>query len=63
MPDDDILGLVPVVVEGHDSDSPVAPVNASDGIVLEIADVRILVPAEFAPDHLGQVLSAIRAST
>ena len=63
MPDDDILGLVPVVVEGHEGDARVARRNESDGIVLEIEGVRVLVPAKFAPDHLGRVLSAIKAST
>ncbi len=56
MPHDDILGVVPVVIESRDSDGGVALGNESDGIVLEIEGVRVLVPARFAPDHLGRVV-------
>lgn len=63
MPDDDILGLVPVVVEarsdGGGGDHPTFP---SGAIVLEIDGVRVTVPPGFDPDHLGRVISAVRAS-
>jgi transposase len=64
MPEDDMLGLVPVVVEAgggwRGGDHSTAP---SDTIVLEIDGVRVIVPADFDADHLGQVITAIRAST
>ena len=64
MPDDDMLGLVPVVVEasggGRGGDHSTAP---SDAIMLEIDSVRVIVPAGFDADHLGQVITAIKAST
>jgi transposase len=63
MPDDDILGLAPVVVEEHADESGLATAKEGDAIILEVKGVRVLVPARFAPDHLGRVLSAIRAST
>lgn len=62
MPDDDMLGLVPVVVEAGGGDGERTPPEASDMIVLEIEDVRVLVPAVFDPDHLGRVIAALRAA-
>lgn len=57
------LGWCLLSLKGHEGDARVARRNESDGIVLEIEGVRVLVPAKFAPDHLGRVLSAIKAST
>ena len=63
MPDDDVLGLVPVVIDassgGGEGDRPIAP---SGAITLEVDRVRILVPPRFDADHLGRVIAAIRAS-
>ena len=64
MPEDDMLGLVPVVVEACNGegggDHPSVP---SDTIVLEIDGVSVIVPAGFDADHLGQLITVIRAST
>ena len=53
-----------VVVEasggGRGGDHSTAP---SDAIVLEIEGVRVIVPAGFDADHLGQVITVIRALT
>lgn len=62
MPDDDMLGLVPVVVETGGSDGGDTPPDAADAIVIEIKDVRVLVPPGFDPDHLGCVIAALRSA-
>ncbi len=62
MPDDDMLGLVPVVVEAGGRDGGYVPPDATDGIVLEVDSVRVLVPAAFDPDHLGRVIAALRSA-
>ena len=61
MPDDDMLGLVPVVVETGGSDDGGTPSDAGGTIVLEIDCARVLVPTGFDPEHLGRVISALRA--
>lgn len=62
MPDDDILGLVPVVVEAAGGNGGAVPPDTNEAIVLEIDGVRVLVPAMFDPDHLGRVVAAVRAA-
>lgn len=62
MPEDDMLGLVPVVIEARGGAGREVPPDASDAIVLEIDGVRVSVPPGFAPDHLGRVIAAVRAS-
>ncbi len=58
MPEDDLLGLVPIVVsggsggEGRTSNGP--------AIELEISGVRAIVPVGFDADHLSRVIAAIR---
>jgi transposase len=62
MPDDDALGLVPVLVA---DDGVVRGYNGGDAseIGIDIAGVRISVPVGFDPDHLGQVIAAIRSKS
>jgi transposase len=62
MPDDDILGLVPVVIEAGSGDSGQMPPDAAGMIVLEVDCVRVLVPTGFDPEHLGRVIAALRAA-
>ena len=61
IPDDEMLGLVPVVVATGGSDGGGTPPDAADAIVIEIKAVRVLVPPGFDPDHLGRVIAAIRS--
>lgn len=63
MPDDDMLGLVPVVVEAGGGDGGHMPPDAPGTIVLEIDGVRMLVPTGFDPEHLGRVIAALRAAS
>lgn len=62
MPDDDMLGLVPVVVASGVGDGGRTPPDTSEAIVLEIDGVRVLVPVVFDPDHLGRVIAALRSA-
>ena len=63
MPDDEMLGLVPVVVEAGGGDGGQMPPDAPGTIVLEIDGVRVLVPTGFDPGHLGRVIAALRAAS
>ncbi|WP_239479824.1 hypothetical protein [Actibacterium sp. 188UL27-1] len=63
MPDDDMLGLVPVVVEARGGDSGRMPPDAPDAIVLEVNGVRVSVLPGFDRDHLGHVIAALKASS
>ena len=63
MPEDDMLGLVPVVVEAGGEDGGGAPPDAPEPIVLEIEGVRIVVPPGFDCDHLRRVIAALRAAS
>lgn len=62
MPDDDMLGLVPVVVEVGGGDGGRTPPEAPDAIFLEVGGVRISVPPGFDSNHLGRVIAALRAA-
>lgn len=62
MPDDDMLGLVPVVVEAGGGYGGHKPPDTSEAIVLEVEGVRMLVPEVFDPDHLGRVIATLRAA-
>ena len=62
MPDDDLLGLVPVVVEADSGNDRTLTEQAPDVIVLEVEDVRVNVPSDFDPEHLGRVIAVLRAS-
>lgn len=62
MPDDDMLGLVPVVVGSGVGDGGRTPPDTSEAIVLEIYGVRVLVPVVFDPAHLGRVIAALRSA-
>ncbi len=64
MPDDDVLGLVPVVVEaGSGSGGGDEPTDERCVIVLEIAGVRVAVRPGFDPAHLSRVIAAVRAAS
>lgn len=61
MPEDDALGLVPIVVAGG---GPVGgAVHPDSALVLEIGSVKIVVPAGFDPGHLGRVIAAVRCAS
>lgn len=64
MPDDDALGLVPVIVDpvGGDGGGD-RPCASSDTIALEISGVRVLVPPGFDAGHLSRVIAALRAAS
>ena len=60
MPEDEALGLVPILVEGVDRDRAEPPAGGT--LTLEVGDVRILVPGDFDPGHLGRVIAALRSA-
>lgn len=60
MPDDEALGLVPILVEGGDRGRAEPPAGGT--LTLEVEGVRILVPADFDPGHLGRVIAALRSA-
>ena len=61
MPEDDALGLVPVLVGGGDDggDGSMDP----GAIEIVVAGVTIRVGADFAPGHLARVIAAVRAAS
>jgi transposase len=61
MPEDDALGLVPILVAGGGERGGVG--GSADALALEIGGVRILVPADFDAGHLGRVIAAIRSAS
>ena len=63
MPDDDMLGLVPVVVSSADDDSSDGGEPREGGaLVLVVDDVRIIVPLDFDADHLRRVITSVRTA-
>lgn len=60
MPEDEALGLVPIVVDGVDQGGAEPPAGCM--LTLEVGSVRILVPADFDPGHLGRVIAALRSA-
>ena len=58
MPEDDALGLVPVLVSGDGGSREDRGGSAT--IELRVRDVCILVPSSFDPVHLGRVIAAVR---
>ena len=60
MPEDEALGLVPILVDGGDRDRAEPPAGGT--LTLEVGRVRILVPVDFDPGHLGRVLAALRSA-
>ena len=60
MPEDEALGLVPILVEGDDRGRAEPPAEGT--LTLEVGGVRILVPADFDPGHLGRVIAALRSA-
>ena len=61
MPDDDALGLVPVVVSGGENGDRMGGDPCDAAIELDIEGVRVRVPTGFDPDDLSRVIAAIRA--
>jgi len=60
MPEDEVLGLVPILVDGDDRARAEPPAGGT--LTLEVGGVRILVPADFDPGHLGRVIAALRSA-
>ena len=60
MPEDEVLGLVPILVEGGGRGGAEPPAGGT--LTLEVGGVRILVPADFDPGHLGRVIAALRSA-
>ena len=58
---DDPFGLVPVTVSAAADRRGAASVPA-DGIVIEIADLRVVVPSEFDAAHLSRIVVCVRAA-
>lgn len=64
MPEDDALGLVPVMVEaGGSEDGGGGAPERQGSITLEIAGVHAIVPPGFDPDHLARVITAVRSAS
>lgn len=61
MPEDDALGLVPIVV-GAGGDGG-GGTSADAMLAVEIGGARILVPADFDAAHLGRVVAALRGAS
>lgn len=60
MPEDDALGLVPVLVSGHGGSRDDGGPGDAAAIELRVGDIRIVVPPSFDPGHLARVISAVR---
>ncbi len=60
MPEDDALGLVPVLVSGDDTSRRDGGAGDSGAIEIKVNDIRILVPSTFDPGHLARLISAVR---
>lgn len=61
MPEDDALGLVPIVV-GAGGDGG-GGTSADVVLAVEIGGARILVPTDFDAAHLGRVVAALRGAS
>jgi transposase len=61
MPEDEALGHVPILVAGDDCGGTEPPVAST--LTLEVGGVRILVPVDFNPGHLGRVISVLRGAS
>lgn len=62
MPDDEALEFLPVSVSG-DAGGPPDGDGRSASLVLEIGDVRVLVPPAFDETHLSRVIAAVRSAS
>ena len=60
MPEDAALGLVPILVDGDERARAEPPAGGT--LTLEVGGVRVLVPADFDPGHLGRVIAALRST-
>ena len=58
---DDPFGLVPVTVSVAAERNGAASVVA-DGIAIEIADIRMVMPADFDTGHLSRILACVRSA-
>jgi transposase len=61
MPEDEALGLVPILVERGGRGLAEPPAGAT--LTLDVEGVRILVPVDFDPGHLGRVISVLRGAS
>lgn len=61
MPQDDALGLVPVLVGSDGGDN--GWVSDASSIEIDIAGVHIRVAPGFDPDHLVRVIAAVRSAS
>ena len=60
MPEDEALGLVPILVSGGGRNGGEPPAGGT--LTLEVGGVRILVPVGFDAGHLGRVIAALRSA-
>ena len=63
MPEDDALGLVPVLVSAGGQGGGHDPKDDEDTIAIEVSGMRIRVGRDFDADHLARVISAVRAAS
>lgn len=63
MPEDDALGLVPIVVGAGGDGGGGGETSADVTLAVEIGGARILVPADFDAAHLGRVIAALRGAS
>ena len=59
--DDDPFGLVPVTVSAAAERNGAASVVA-DGIAIEVADIRVVVPPDFDTGHLSRILACVQSA-
>ena len=60
---DDPFGLVPVTVStGSHTEGNGEASEHADGIAIEIADIRVVVPPDFDAAHLSRILVCVRAA-
>ena len=63
MPEDDALGLVPVLVSAGGQGGGEDPADDGDTIAIELCGMRIRVGRDFDAEHLALVISAVRAAS
>lgn len=63
MPEEDVLGLVPVLVADGGGHRGGGDGGGDAAIEIRLQDIRILVPGSFDPGHLARVIAAVRDAT